>query len=88
VRGRVFQIGNGESVESAVVPRLPVEDFHTMAGFVFGLLGRAPVPGDEVDYDGVHLTVAEVEGTRIERLEIQFRPVLEAREPSGGVLDA
>src|SRR5213596_3676843 len=26
---------------------LPDEDYHTMAGFVFGLLGRAPEPGDE-----------------------------------------
>ena len=24
---------------------LPVDDYHTMAGFVFGLLGRAPEPG-------------------------------------------
>ena len=28
---------------------LPIEDFHTIGGFVFGLLGRAPEPGDEVE---------------------------------------
>ena len=27
---------------------LPDEDFHTVAGFVFGLLGRGAAPGDEV----------------------------------------
>ena len=28
---------------------LPIEDYHTIAGFVFGQLGRAAEPGDEVD---------------------------------------
>jgi putative hemolysin len=51
---------------------LPVDDYHTIAGFVFGLLGRAPEPADEVDYDGVRFKVVEVEGTRIERLEVEF----------------
>jgi putative hemolysin len=59
---------------------LPVEDYHTMAGFVFGLLGRAPVPGDEIDHDRLHFTIVEIEGTRIERLEIEFRPVAEVAE--------
>ena len=54
---------------------LPVEDYHTMAGFVFGLLGRAPEPGDEVAHDGTRFTVVDVEGTRIERLEVEFAVV-------------
>jgi magnesium and cobalt exporter, CNNM family len=48
------------------------EDYHTMGGIVFGLLGRAPERGDEASLDGVRFTVLEVEGTRIERLEIEF----------------
>jgi putative hemolysin len=52
--------------------QLPVDDYHTMAGFVFGLLGRAPEPGDEVAHDGTHFKVVDVEGTRIERLEVEF----------------
>jgi magnesium and cobalt exporter, CNNM family len=56
---------------------LPVEDYHTMAGFVFGALGRAPGPGDEVDHEGLRLTVVQVEGSRIERLEIQLPPSLQ-----------
>jgi putative hemolysin len=59
---------------------LPVEDYHTMAGFVFGLLGRAPEPGDEVAHDGTHFTVVDVEGTRIERLEVAFTTVEAAEE--------
>jgi putative hemolysin len=59
---------------------LPVEDYHTMAGFVFGLLGRAPEPGDEVASDGARFTVLEVEGTRIERLEVELVPESELEE--------
>jgi putative hemolysin len=51
---------------------LPGEDYHTVAGFAFGLLGRAPEEGDELEYDGLRLRVLDVEGTRIGRLEIQF----------------
>jgi putative hemolysin len=53
---------------------LPVEDFHTMAGFVFGQLGRAPERGDEIEHDGLRFTVVEVEGSRIERLEVELPP--------------
>src|SRR5436305_449438 len=62
---------------------LPIEDYHTVAGFVFGLLGRAPAEGDEVDYDGLHFKVAEIEGSRIEKLEVQFvvAPAPEQDEP-------
>jgi putative hemolysin len=51
---------------------LPQEDYHTIAGFVFGELGRAPAPGDEVSHDGLRFSVIEVDGQRIERLEVEF----------------
>jgi len=51
---------------------LPIEDYHTVAGFVFGLLGRAAEAGDEVEYDGLRFRVLETEGSRIEKLEVQF----------------
>jgi putative hemolysin len=54
--------------------QIPIEDFHTVGGFVFGLIGRAPEPGDEVGWDGTRFTVLEVEGSRIERLEIELVP--------------
>jgi putative hemolysin len=53
---------------------LPIEDFHTIGGFVFGLLGRAPGPGDEVEFDGCRFKVLEVEGSRIEMLEVELAP--------------
>jgi putative hemolysin len=51
---------------------LEQEDFHTMAGLVFGELGRAPEVGDEVSVDRLRLAVLEVEGNRILRLEVEF----------------
>jgi putative hemolysin len=51
---------------------LPIEDFHTMAGFVFGLLGHAPEEGDEVTHDGLAFRVDEVEGSRIDKLAVTF----------------
>jgi CBS domain containing-hemolysin-like protein len=52
--------------------RLPDTDSHTLAGFVFGLLGHAPAEGDEVAWNGLRFRVAKVEGTRIELLETAF----------------
>jgi putative hemolysin len=51
---------------------LPVEDYHTLAGFVFGQLGHAAVPGDIVEYNGMRFEVLEVEGSRIDRLAVLF----------------
>ena len=51
---------------------LEQEDFHTMAGLVFGELGRQPQSGDEILVDGLRLEVIEVAGSRILRLEVQF----------------
>ena len=59
---------------------LPQEDYHTVAGFVFGELGRAAEKGDEVLHDGMRFEVLDVDGPRIERLEVEFLPEEEAEE--------
>ena len=53
---------------------LPHEDYHTIAGFVFGQLGRGAAPGDEVSHDGLLFRVDSVEGQRIDRLTVTFQP--------------
>jgi putative hemolysin len=53
---------------------LPIEDYHTVGGFVFGLLGRAPERGDEVEHDRCRFKVLAVEGSRIERIEVELPP--------------
>src|ERR687885_32833 len=59
---------------------LPVEDYHTIAGFVFGQLGRAAQAGDEVSHDGMVFRVEEVEGQRIDKLAVTFERRREERE--------
>jgi putative hemolysin len=51
---------------------MPQEDFHTLAGFVFGLIGRGPEFGDQVVWDGLKFTVIELDGARIEKIEVEF----------------
>jgi putative hemolysin len=54
--------------------QMPDEDYHTLAGFVFGQLGRAPEAGDKVTWNGLEFDVIEVDGTRIEKLQVEFLP--------------
>jgi putative hemolysin len=70
---------------------LPDEDFHTLAGFVFGRLGRQPEVGDDVMYDGLRFDVLEVEGSRINKLAVTFerrREQKDGDEPEGDELEA
>jgi putative hemolysin len=53
---------------------MPQEDYHTLAGFVFGQLGRAPEEGDELVWDGLRFEVVEIDGARIEKLNVEFLP--------------
>ena len=59
------------------------EDYHTVAGYVFDLIGRAAEPGDEVHSDGLRFTVLDVEGSRILRLEVEVLTVPEPSDEEG-----
>jgi CBS domain containing-hemolysin-like protein len=63
---------------------LPDDDYHTIAGFVFGRLGRMPEPGDEVAHEGVEFRVEEVEASRIDRLTVTFAGRRERRLENDG----
>jgi putative hemolysin len=63
---------------------LEQEDFHTMAGLVFGALGRAPEVGDTTTVDGLELTVLEIAGSRILKIEVEFV----GGEPGAGATEA
>jgi putative hemolysin len=60
---------------------LPQEDYHTVAGFVFGQLGRAPEEGDVVEVDRLRFTVLQTERSRIERLEVHWLDEDERERP-------
>ena len=57
------------------------DDYHSIGGFVFGLIGRAPEPGDTLDHDGMRFDVLEVEGSRILKLAVTFMERREPKEP-------
>jgi putative hemolysin len=62
--------------------KLPDDDYHTVAGFVFGELGRAAEPGDEVAFEGLVFHVDSIEGQRIDRLTVTFDAAEEAAAES------
>ena len=67
---------------------LPDEDYHTLAGFVFGLLGRQPGVGDDISHDGMRFDVLEVEGSRINKLAVTFEQRRDQKERDEGEREA
>ena len=51
---------------------VPDEDYTTIGGFVFGVLGRLPVTGDRVTAGNAVFTVRDMDGRRIESLAIDL----------------
>ncbi|PYG00613.1 putative hemolysin [Georgenia satyanarayanai] len=50
---------------------LPEGPFDTLAGFVVTRLGRMPEIGDTVEWEGLTLTVAAMDGRRVDRLHVR-----------------
>jgi CBS domain containing-hemolysin-like protein len=48
----------------------PHGEYETLAGFILERLGHLPLPGDFLHYNGVRLTVLEMQGPRIKLVEI------------------
>ena len=48
----------------------PDEGSDTLGGFIYDQLGRVPVEGDVVQYDGLKITVISVEGRRINKVRV------------------
>ena len=46
------------------------EDFESLGGFIFSLLGRIPDEKEEVQYMDLLMTVEKVRGQRIEKVRI------------------
>lgn len=53
--------------------QLPEGEYETVAGLVLDRLGRLPQPGEQVQLNGVLLTVLDVQGPRIARVQIVKR---------------
>ena len=58
---------------------VPDEDYTTIGGYVFGVLGRLPVVGDRVIAGGAVFTVREMDGRRIETLAVDLHTMGDRR---------
>jgi CBS domain containing-hemolysin-like protein len=59
-----------EDVNEELDLDIPEGDYETLAGFILARLGRLPGVGDSYNYKNVRLTVLEMDGPRIARIEI------------------
>jgi CBS domain containing-hemolysin-like protein len=50
---------------------LPEEGWDTVGGLVFGTLGRVPVEGETVEFDGTVITVERVQGRRVGKVIVR-----------------
>lgn len=50
---------------------IPCEDFQTIGGYVFGLLGREPEVGDQIEDKNITYTVLEVDGCRVAKVNMK-----------------
>jgi CBS domain containing-hemolysin-like protein len=80
VEGRIIRLGDGsisvdakleiEELESYLDVQIEKENFETVGGFIFHLLGRVPKAGERVDYGDLKITIESTDGRRIERVKI------------------
>jgi putative hemolysin len=68
-----------DDFNETVGTELPQRGPRTLGGLTFDALGRLPVPGDEVNLDGVRIRVEEMTGLRITRLRIALPEGVGAR---------
>jgi CBS domain containing-hemolysin-like protein len=87
-RGRVRLVGSFpiDEFNERFGKSLPVDDYHTIGGFVFGELGRVPKVGDTVAFDGARFEVSAIDGPRIREVDVTLTAAAPqpARPPAQG----
>jgi CBS domain containing-hemolysin-like protein len=64
--------------------KIPEGEYDTLSGFVFSLLGKLPIVGDEVKYDDISISVERIHKRRITKVKIVKTPKTEKEEAVGG----
>ncbi len=57
---------------------IPEGDYKTIGGFAFNLFGHLPKEGEQIDFEGLRLVVAQVKDNKIARLFVSKKTVPEA----------
>ncbi len=50
------------------------DEYDTVGGLIYHRIGGVPSPGDEIDVDGLHLTVESTDGRRVSKVLVVRRP--------------
>jgi len=72
-----------ERMEEIFQMQIPAEDFETISGLVFSILGRIPMVGEIVKFQNLNLEILEADKRRIHRIRIR---VTEPNQESTEVL--
>ena len=72
---------NLDDFEDETGIELPEGPYETVAGYIMAQLGRLPVEGDSVDFEGHRLVVREVENRRVGRVLVTVVPPVVVTEP-------
>jgi CBS domain containing-hemolysin-like protein len=64
--------------------KIPEGEYDTLSGFVFSLLGKLPIVGDEVKYDDILVSVERIHKRRITKVKIIKAHKTEREEAVGG----
>jgi CBS domain containing-hemolysin-like protein len=83
-RGRVRLVGSFpiDDFNERFGKHLPVDDYHTVGGFVFGELGRMPRVGDTVMFDGARFEVSAIDGPRIREVDVTLAAATTVQPPA------
>ena len=49
---------------------IPENEYDTIGGFIFGMLGRVPVIGDSVEHQGWRFSTEELDGRRVQKVRV------------------
>jgi CBS domain containing-hemolysin-like protein len=60
-----------DDLAELVDTRLPADEWDTVGGLLFGLLGHIATPGERVAVDGIQLTAEQVRGRRIAQVLVE-----------------
>ena len=50
--------------------KIPENEYDTIGGFIFGMLGRVPVIGDSVEHQGWKFSTEELDGRRVHKVRV------------------
>ena len=79
-REDIIEIGDGvylcearvdlEELAEQIGTKFPLDDFDTLGGFVFDLLGKIPVKFEKASFAGIDFVVQDIDGNKIKSVKI------------------